>query len=76
MNNLRAHRNLNETGNTYLPIESKTIFVESTTSVSTQSLLGIFTCTKGVPEHSTDRVVSAIKPQKLIYCIQSIQWHL
>jgi len=30
----------------------------------------------GVSKNSTDRVDSAIRPQKLIYCAHSIQWHL
>ena len=75
-NDFRAPSNQTETRTTYPPTASKTVLTVSTTSISTPRLLGIFTWSKGVSKHSMDRVDSAIRPQKLIYCAHSIQWHL
>ena len=73
---LHAPSNLTEIQTTYPPTASKTVLVVSTSSVSIQSLFVVFTWTMGVSKHSTDRVDSAMRPQKLIYCAHSIQWHL
>ena len=73
---LLAPSNLTETRTVYPPTASKTVLVVSTSSVPSQSLFAIFTRTMEVSKHSTDRVDSAIRQQKLIYCANSIQWHL
>jgi len=76
MKDLRAPSNLTKTRTSYPPTASETVLVVSTSLVPTQSLSVIFTRTMGVSEHSTDRVDSAIRQRKLIYCVHSIQWHL